>query len=171
MSAPKGNKFWEARSSHGRKPLWEDSEQLREACYEYIQWVEENPLEEAIVYQGALNTKQAKPLMRAMTQSGLCVFLGISVETWNQYGKKQDFSEVVSEIELIMRTQKFEGAAAGQLNANIIARDLGLKESSEHDHRSTDGSMSPKPSIDPSELTDEDLAALEQILAKQSPNS
>lgn len=142
MAAPKGNRFWEARSSHGRKPAFESHEDLWSACVEYFQWVEENPLEEAIVYQGELNANQAKPLMRAMTLDGLCIFLDITDQTWYNYKERgDDFLEVITKAEAIIRTQKFQGAAAGQLNANIIARDLGLKESSEHDHKSSDGSM------------------------------
>jgi hypothetical protein len=40
--------------------------------------------------------------------------------------KNKDFSEVIHAIEEIIRTQKFEGAAVGAFNANIIARDLGM---------------------------------------------
>jgi hypothetical protein len=39
--------------------------------------------------------------------------------------------------------QKFEGASADLLNANIIARDLGLAD--KKDLSSTDGTMTPKP--------------------------
>ena len=35
---------------------------------------------------------------------------------------------VICNIETAIRNQKFTGAAANQLNANIIARDLGLKD-------------------------------------------
>ena len=63
---------------------------------------------------------------------GLCIFLDISQETWFDYSKKKDFSDVTKKIDKIIRTQKFEGASADLLNANIIARDLGLAERSEH---------------------------------------
>ena len=44
--------------------------------------------------------------------------------------KKQgkDFSKVIRDIKDIIEVQKFEGASAGLLNANIIARDLGLAD-------------------------------------------
>lgn len=44
MAAPKGNRFWEARSSHGRNPKFESPEALWAACCEYFEWVEANPL-------------------------------------------------------------------------------------------------------------------------------
>jgi hypothetical protein len=64
--------------------------------------------------------------MRAMTISGLCIFLDISRPTWVEYRAKEGFSSIVSRVDEIIRTQKFEGASADLLNPSIIARDLGL---------------------------------------------
>jgi len=133
MAPPKGNKFWEARSSHGRKPIFENPDILWDGCVQYFQWTEDNPLEEAIVYQGALNETQSKPLMRAMTISGLCLFLDINYSTWENYREKDDFIRVTKNAEQIIYNQKFSGAAAGLLNPNIIARDLGLKDESKQE--------------------------------------
>ena len=44
---------------------------------------------------------------------------------------EKDFSSVITRIEQTIYAQKFEGAAVGSFNANIIARDLGLKDKSE----------------------------------------
>lgn len=132
MAAPVGNRFWEARSSHGRSPKFESPEQLWTACCEYFEWVEANPLYEdkLVTFQGtASHEPMAK--MRAMTIAGLCIFLDIGVQTWHDYRDKQDFSEVTKRVDEIIRTQKFQGAAADLLNPNIIARDLGLAEKSE----------------------------------------
>lgn len=130
MSATKGNKFWEARSSHGRKPMFATPEDLWEACTEYFEWIVDNPLKkcEAFAYQGVVELKDI-PLMRAMTIGGLCIFLDIARTTWDDYRARKDYYSVVNAIEEIIRDQKFSGAAAGLLNANIIARDLGLKDS------------------------------------------
>lgn len=122
-----GNRFWEARSSFGRKPLFETPEQLWAACCEYFQWVEDNPLWEMKLtsYKGK-NTQERVPKLRAMTLTGLCMFLDIAMQSWFDYSKKPAFSEVIKAAEGVIRCQKFEGAAADLLNANIIARDLGL---------------------------------------------
>lgn len=132
MPAPKGNSFWLARSSHGRKPLFANPDVLLDACLEYIQWVEENPLQssELTTYQGKSELVEV-PKMRAMTIGGLCIFLDIDQTTWREYAKKDGFSSVTTRVEEIIRTQKFEGAAGGFLNPNIIARDLGLADRSE----------------------------------------
>lgn len=130
MAAPIGNRFWELRSSHGRKLKFENSEDLWNAACEYFEWVEQNPLYDIqpFAYQGEV--KQEKiPKIRAMTITGLCIFLDIAQPTWLDYKSKQDFSMICCKIEDIIRTQKFEGAAAGLLNHAIIARDLGLRDS------------------------------------------
>lgn len=132
MGAPKGNQFWKARTSHGRPALYDDPEQLWADCEEYFEWVSENPLVEAEVLKNKLQHKlAAKPKMRAMTISGLCLFLQIDVTTWHAYRKKKDFSGVTSRAESVIYNQKFAGAAAEMLNPNIIARDLGLSDKQE----------------------------------------
>ncbi|MBN3043339.1 DNA-packaging protein [Pectobacterium brasiliense] len=132
MAAPKGNRFWEARSSHGRNPKFESPDVLWEACCEYFSWVEANPLWEmkAFAYQGVV-TQEPIAKMRAMTIIGLCIFLDIDRSTWLAYKAKEDFSIITTRAEEIIYDQKFSGAAADLLNANIIARDLGLKEQSQ----------------------------------------
>jgi hypothetical protein len=133
MPAPAGNQFWKLRSSHGRNPIFSSAEQLWDACEQYFDWVEANPLAEDVLvtYQGEA-THEPVTKMRAMTLSGLCIFLDISQETWGEYRKREGFSAVTTRVDDIIRTQKFEGAAAGLLHANLIARDLGLTEKSEH---------------------------------------
>jgi len=132
MPAPKGNQFWKARSSHGRKPIFNDSDQLWAACCEYFEWVEEHPIEEekAFCYQGEV-FKDMVYHIRAMTIQGLCFFLNIADDTWASYRIKEGFSAIVAEVEKVIYEQKFTGAAADQLNSNIIARDLGLKDTKE----------------------------------------
>ena len=132
MAAPIGNSFWEARSTHGRSPIFASPEELWDACLEYFEWVEANPLYEsqAFAYQGNVKI-QEMPKMRAMTIASLCIFLDISVQTWHEYRKREGFAEVTTRVDEIIRTQKFQGAAADLLNANIIARDLGLADKSE----------------------------------------
>jgi len=134
MAAPKGNQFWKIRSSHGRKPIFESKEQLWDAACEYFQYVDDNPI---VSYKAVLGKDGAEQLdqihIRPYTQGGLCVFLDITQETYIQYRNKEGFSEVCSNIDEIIRDQKFSGATVGIFNSNIIARDLGLKEHSQSD--------------------------------------
>ncbi len=131
MAAPKGNQFWKARSKHGRDLIFKDAETLWEACCEYFEWVDANPIKQdrQFAFQGKVIHDSVEK-MRAMTFGGLCIFLDIDDDTWTNYKKREDFFGVVTRVERIIQTQKFEGAAAELLNANIIARDLGLTDKS-----------------------------------------
>lgn len=131
MSAPAGNKFWELRSTHGRKPIFESHEELWSKACGYFNWCYENPLHEMKAFNcgemGIIQEPIAK--MRAMTIQGLCFYLGVSDETWADYCKREDFIGICSDIKKVIFTQKFEGASAGLLNASIIAREIGLSNS------------------------------------------
>lgn len=120
------------RSKHGRNPIFATPDDLWSACEEYFDWAHKTPLLEdtLVTFQGvAKHEPLAK--MRAMTIGGMCIFLDISQSTWFDYAKQEGFSQITTRAEQIIRTQKFEGASAGLLNPNIIARDLGLADKSE----------------------------------------
>jgi hypothetical protein len=140
MPAPKGNQFWKARAKHGRSKIFSSPNQLWLAACEYFQWVEDNPLKESklVSFKGKSVIEEV-PLMRAMTMEGLTRFLSVNTVYFNHFESALDlekrqgkgFSKVICEIKEIIRDQKFTGASAGLLNANIIARDLGLADKKE----------------------------------------
>ena len=129
MAAPSGNKFWLQRSSHGRKPIFASPGDLWDAACEYFEWVEDNPLMETKLfsYEGEIVEGEI-PKMRAMTIQALCFFIGLSRQGWSEYKAKEDFSDIVEQIEAVIFSQKFEGASGGFLNASIISRELGLAD-------------------------------------------
>jgi hypothetical protein len=142
MGATKGNRFWELRSRHGRKTLFETPQLLWEAACEYFAWCEDNPLIE-IDFKGKDAERVEIPKMRAMTMQGLCLFLDCNVVYFNHFETElkkredelsKDFCKIVARIRETIYQQKFTGAAAGFLNPNIIARDLGLTEKKEVEH-------------------------------------
>ena len=136
MAAPKGNRFWEARSSHGRKPIFSSPEHLWEACCEYFEWNESNPLWETKSYQYQGMPVQDKiPKMRAMTKEALYSFLDITRSCWDSYKAREGFSAVTTRVEETIYRQKLEGSAAEFLNANIIARDLGLADKNVNENK------------------------------------
>jgi hypothetical protein len=53
-------------------------------------------------------------------------------ETKSEINK--DFSKVLTHVREVIYNQKFTGAAAGFLNPNIIARDLGLVDKAKVEH-------------------------------------
>lgn len=134
MGAPEGNQFWKLRSKHGRDKLFKTPELLWDAACEYFDWVEKNPLYEskAFSFQGDISIATL-PKMRAMTLSQLCFYLDCSESYFRTFKSTlkesdKDFLTVINKIENTIYNQKFQGAAADLMNANIIARDLGLKE-------------------------------------------
>jgi len=132
MPAPKGNRFWEMRSTHGRSPIFKSADELWDAACQYFEWTEDNPIitSELVKFHGEASVAEL-PKMRAMTIQGLCLFLDIDEQTLANYEKKKDFFGVVTKIKTVIYQQKFTGAAANELNPNIIARDLGLVDKTE----------------------------------------
>lgn len=136
MGAPKGNQFWKLRSKHGRDKLFETPELLWNAACEYFQWCDDNPLKEQKLfhYQGNVTSKDIDKL-RAYTLNGLFLYLDCNNAYFRQFKEalkdktdemSKDFSTVITRIEKTIYEQKFTGASADLLNANIISRDLGL---------------------------------------------
>jgi hypothetical protein len=161
MGAPVGNQFWKARTKHGRNKLFASAELLWEACQEYFQWVEDNPLwsSKTVQFQGQpVDLPEAK--LRAMTIGGLCIFLDIERRTWTDWKSDKDFSPIVTRVEEIIYHQKLTGAAADLLNPNIIARELGLRDAVDTKHSGTLGLTD----LSDAELTRR-LAELEQARA------
>lgn len=146
MAAPAGNEFWKLRSKHGRDKLFKTPNLLWEAACEYFQWCNDNPLIE-IDYRGSNPPVEVKlPRMRAMTLEGLCFYLHVNKTYFNDFDdslknksdkESKDFSEILTRIREVIYRQKFEGASAGILNANIIARDLGLSEKAQIQQNNT----------------------------------
>lgn len=143
QGAPKGNKFWTLRSKHGRDRIFSTPEILWEAACEYFQWCEDNPLKEDSVEVLRINGEGDRlqheeiAKMRAFTIQGLCLYLGCNTKYFNQFENSiknndsessKDFSNIITRIRDTIYNQKFTGAAAGFLNANIISRDLGLTD-------------------------------------------
>ena len=160
-----GNRFWEARSSAGQKPLFANGEALWKVCVEYFTWVEANPLWEdhLVTFQG-MATHEPVAKMRAMTLAGLCHFLDIDQRTWALWrASRADLIPVITRAEAVIYEQKFSGAAADLLNANIISRDLGLADKSELTGK--DGG--PIETVDHSEVSDNERARrIAMILAR-----
>lgn len=132
MAAHVGNQYWKQRSKHGRDKLFESPELLWEAAVEYFEltngrkWVKKD-------WVGKDAVEVDRETETPYTLAGMCLYFDCSREWWNSFKRAdhKDFSQVITRIENIMHQQKFEGAAVGAFNANIIARDLGLTDKSD----------------------------------------
>ncbi len=143
MAAPKGNKYWQLRKNfRGKQPKY-TPKKLWDKFAEYCEWVDANPFQEAVLVQkgikvetedGDTKTKYSTelPKMRPYTLSGFYVFADMDRTTFYDYEQKEEYATITTRIRNVIYTQKFEGAASGFFNANIIARDLGLADKQEH---------------------------------------
>lgn len=171
--------FWEVKAKKydtkvGSDKIFSTPELLLEACLEYHEWNAANPL---IAYEVPKVPKKnvdpndpwghldKVPKMRAMSLHGLTSFLGCTLNYFKdfklQHAMKQDpiskkFIAVIGAVEQLIYRQKFEGSAGGFLNANIIARDLGLTDKQEVKSEVVVNQ------IDYSKLSDQALAEIER---------
>lgn len=138
---PQGNQFWKLRSRHGRARLFSSPSDMWEAACEYFQWCDDHPLIE-VDFRGKDAEEVLIPKMRAYTIHGLCRYLDCNTQYFNQFEARlkedndplsNDFSLVITRIREAIFEQKFTGAAAGFLNANLISRDLGLADKQQHE--------------------------------------
>lgn len=150
MAAPTGNQFWKLRSKHGRDRLFESAEMLWEAACEYFNWCDAHPWwkNEAIKSGDSAGKIIKVPTARPYTTQGLCLYLDCNVVYFNQFEKaldgredeaSKDFSKIASRIRETIYMQKFEGAAVGAFNSNLIARELGIAERTEARHVDKNG--------------------------------
>ena len=128
MAAPKKNIYWQLAKNFV-KPRSYQPDELWQKAIDYIEWNENNPLKEKKVFGTGYSATVDK--MRAMSISAFCNYADISRDTFNEYEKQNDFSEVCKRIKQIIYQQKFEGAAADLLNPSIVAREIGLADKTE----------------------------------------
>lgn len=161
MGAPEGNQFWKLRSKHGRDSIFTEPEKMWDAACEYFEWCENNPFRKVEQTRGGRSKKDIEvdeegmrevdtglvelPVMRPFTIEGVCHYMDVNSEyltkfesnlkTAKKLNEKQvkDFIRVITRIRETIRRQKFEGAASGFFQQNIIARDLGLTEKQQID--------------------------------------
>ena len=157
-----GNGFWKLRTKHGRDRVFETPEILWEAACEYFKACEDNPLYETD-YKGQHAMEVQIPKMRAFSMKRLCLFLHVNTQYFNEFKRnlstlpielQSGFSGVIATIEETVYSQKFEGAAAGFLNANIISRELGLQDhlvADVNDNRKRIDELYPR-EVDPGEV-------------------
>lgn len=156
MSAPKGNQYWKLAKSWGTDKAY-SPDVLWLKALEYFSWIETTPLQEEKVFSNGKRMKSAK--MRAMTIRGFCIFAQISTVTFAKYETYQDYINITARIRDIIYTQKFEGAAAGLLETNIIARELGLIDKQQVDLTNRDIAESPL-----NKISIEGLKEIERII-------
>ena len=162
--------FWTAHSSKNKNPSVEveytSPEDLWEACCEYFQWCEDNPIDLSVhtFSQGTL-TKGDVEKPRAMSLSAMCRFIGISQNEWKKIKLGYpNWSRTMQMAEEVITTQLYEYGAADVINANFIARAIGLADKNQLVGAGANGEHLMVNSLDVSNLSLEQLEALEVAL-------
>lgn len=120
-------------------------EQFDLAWQQYFQWCDDNPWykNEAIKSGDLAGTIVSVPTARPYSEIGFCSFHGLGERYLYELGEtlkdKTDkvsgqLSTILTQAKAKCRAQKFEGAAVGAFNANIIARDLGMVDKKESEN-------------------------------------
>lgn len=140
-------------------------ESLELAWQQYFAYCDENPW---IKYEQSKSGGLVPiPTSRPYTEAGFCAFhdlgIGYIKELWEAVKERNDddskrYSAVITRARAKCYAQKFEGAAVGAFNANIISRDLGLAEKTESEVKAN---VSVK--TDLSKLSLDELKALRDI--------
>lgn len=160
MAAPKKNTYWKlAKGFPSGSDRKYTPQELWDKAVDYFKWVEDNPLLEEKLFGTGLKDTVKK--MRAMTIIEFCVFAGIARSTFQLYEKDEAYSVITARIRDIIYDQKFTGAAAGLLESNIIARELGLVDKKDVTTKGQNVTASPL-----NDLPTEALLEIEQIAKK-----
>jgi hypothetical protein len=130
MAAPIGNQFWKLAPRVGRKLIYQTPVELEADCMEYLEVTSERAIT-VKDWVGKDATAVDREMRPPFTIWGLCTFLGMDERSWVNYRNREEFFPICTRVEQIIKTQKFEGASVGIYNANIIARDLGLRDVSD----------------------------------------
>lgn len=122
------------------------------AWQQYFQYVDDNPWikNEAVKSGDLAGTIIKVPTARPYSEVGFCAFHNLGekyiselADTLSKHLKDKESKNLVEATELSnvltqararCRAQKFEGAAVGAFNANIIARDLGMVDNKKIEH-------------------------------------
>ncbi|MDA8692492.1 DNA-packaging protein [Saprospiraceae bacterium] len=140
MKDHKGNEYWKKRKKHGKPKNIKSPSILWDLFCDYAARCDEHPLnitELKTTPKGKETKTTMKPIPYTwdgfedyLFESGVINDLGdYEANTDNRYA---DYATIIKAIKRTIRKQKFEGAAAGIFNSNIIARDLGLSDKKEH---------------------------------------
>lgn len=109
--------------------------ELLAKAYSYFTWCESNPCRRTeIVKSGDRKGDVVDvPLGRPFTIVGLCVFCGISENTFKNYATNASFKPVIEHLQDIVKQEQTEGASVGLYSSGIMSRLLSEQENQIHE--------------------------------------
>lgn len=107
-------------------------EQLFDMAVSYFEWAEQNHLKaaETASFQGHISEGKVHKA-RVFTVTGLRLFCAISENRLNAYRNRDGYREVMEFIDSVIYEQKYQLAVTGIINANLIAKDLGIDKNAQ----------------------------------------
>lgn len=141
----KGNTAYNLRTKAGVDKLFESPEHFLTEAIKYFEWAKQTPWQkkeqlktppkgfkdpdtnEVVFPSQIVDIPTEKPY----TIEGLCLYLGITLQTFLNYEKKEGYNaffDVLSYVRSIIENQQLEGGLVGAFNPAIIIRKLGLKD-------------------------------------------
>jgi len=117
----------------GRPPIWETPDDLQKDMQDYLQFAQDNPIEEEKLFSVPESGIIAHPLKksRLLSLRGFCSHVGHTLDTFKAYEEKADFLVLIKRFRILIENQQIEGAASGIFKENIIARLNGLADKTE----------------------------------------
>lgn len=134
----------------GRPPLFGSVDDFNAKVDEYFEWIQGD--KEIICDSDDDGNPQDREVFTRWpeppTITGLCLFLGFeSRQSFYDYEKRSGFSYSVKRAKLRIEAEYEKSMqSARNATAHIFAlKNLGWSDKQEHDHKSSDGTMSPQP--------------------------
>lgn len=102
-------------------------EQLMNLVVSYFEWAETNAIKagETASFQGK-TYEDTIHRPRVFTWAGLTLFCGVSTGIIQKWKRQPGYMQVLDFAETVIREQKYQYAANGMINTNMIAKELGI---------------------------------------------
>lgn len=122
------------RKKDGSELHYTNPDKLLSKAFEYFAWCEDNPwYKKELMRSGDRKGDIVEvPIHRPYTLVGLCVYCGISEQTFCNFEATEQFRDVTVHIRDIIKQNQLEGAVAGAYNSNLVIRLLGLSDSQDY---------------------------------------
>lgn len=130
----------ERKKLGGRPRTFETPDEIWDAAMKYFEWATDTyVIGRHLVMDGKNSHIVDTESPRIFSMQGFLAHAIIPRSTWDDYRARDEFKEVTELITLIVRTQKFDGSAAGIFNSPLVIRDLELKDAKTLEASGPDG--------------------------------
>lgn len=116
--------YYMNRGSQGQEQVFDQPSTLLTKAYAYFEWCDKTPLIKSELMKSGDRKGEIVdvPLHRPYTLVGLCVYCGISEETFLSYQTDPVFEELAKHLRDIVRQHQLEGVSVGTYSGNLVAR-------------------------------------------------